>query len=228
MQSPSPPSAASGGGRRKSKYRPVALDRNRRRAVGTLLARKPAAGGPGAAFEHAREREFVDGQSALLADQRRDPVEQRDGKRAPLYYEGRADRVRMNRGLRIAQAQHACVHKQSAIAVFGKPGEAVDLGDRDARPLQRLDQRVGEPLRELVDRDEAIGGVVALDRGMAPGVAERDTAKRKTARPNRPEMFEQGFQDTRRGQSPVLGQRCKIIVKPAGPRLVLPREHVWI
>src|SRR3954467_605742 len=134
MRSPSPPPPASGGGRKKSKYCPVALDRNRRRAVGTLLARKPAAGGPGPAFEHAREREFVDGQSALLADQRSDPVEQRDGKRAPLDNEQRADRMGMDGGLRIAQAQHACVHKQSAVAVFGKSSEAIDVGDRDARP----------------------------------------------------------------------------------------------
>src|SRR4051795_9543889 len=122
MQSPSPPSAASGGGRRKSKYRPVALDRNRRRAVGALLARKPAAGGPGAAFEHAREREFVVGQSALLADQRRDLIEQRDGERAPFDNERRAGRIGMDRGLGIAQAQHAGIHKQAAVAVFGKSG----------------------------------------------------------------------------------------------------------
>src|SRR3954453_22325630 len=151
MRSPSPPSPASGGGRRKSKYRPVALHRNRRRAVGALLARKPAAGGPGAAFEHAREWEFIDGQSALLADQRRDPIEQRDGKRAPLDNERRADRIGMDRGLWIAQAQHACVHKQSAVAVFGESSKAVDVGDRNTGPLQRLDKRVGEPLRELVD-----------------------------------------------------------------------------
>ena len=43
----------------------------------------------------------------------------------------------------------------------------------DAGPFQRLDQRIGQPLRQLVERHEAVGGVVALDRGMAPGVAER-------------------------------------------------------
>src|SRR3954471_24683199 len=101
MRSPSPPSPARGGGRRKSKYRPVALDRNRRRAVGALLARKPAAGGPGPAFEHAREREFVDRQSALLADQRSDLIEQRHRERAPLDNERRADRIGMDRGLGI-------------------------------------------------------------------------------------------------------------------------------
>jgi hypothetical protein len=32
------------------------------------------------------------------ADQRRDPVEQRDGERAPLDHERRVDRIRMDRG----------------------------------------------------------------------------------------------------------------------------------
>src|SRR5436305_4680031 len=126
---------------RRSEYGPVALDRNRRRAVGALLARKPAAGGPGPAFEHAREREFVGGQSALLADQRSDPVEQRDGKRAPLDNERRADRIGMDRGLWIAQAQHAGIHEQATVAVFGESSKAVDVGDRNTGPLQRLDQR---------------------------------------------------------------------------------------
>ena len=55
----------------------------------------------------------------------------------------------------IAQLQDARVDEQAAIAVFGEAGQAVDVGDLDAGRLQRLDQRIGQPLRQLVQRHEA-------------------------------------------------------------------------
>ena len=38
----------------------------------------------------------------------------------------------MDRGFGIAQAQHAGIHEQAAVAVFGQAGEAVDVGHLDA------------------------------------------------------------------------------------------------
>src|SRR6185369_373606 len=38
----------------------------------------------------------------------------------------------------IAKRQHAGIDEQPTIAIFGKAGQAIDIGDVDARPLQRL------------------------------------------------------------------------------------------
>ena len=56
----------------------------------------------------------------------------------------RADLVLALRVCRVAQGEHAAIDEQSAVAVFGKAGESVDVGDLDACPLQRLDQRIGK------------------------------------------------------------------------------------
>ena len=115
-------------------------------------------------------------------------VEQRHGQRAPFHDQRGIDLVRARCVGGIAQRQHADIDEQAAIAVFGKPGEAVDVGHLDAGALQRLDQRIGQPLRELVQRHEAVGRVVGLDRRMAPAIAERNAAERQPRRPDRPEM----------------------------------------
>ena len=187
-----------------SKYRSVADDRKRRaRRPARFVAREPPPGRPGAAFEHARERKLVDRRRrALLADQRRDLVEQRDGERAPFDHQRGVDRIADGSRLRGSR-------RRSTPASTNRP--PLRYSARPVRPsmsvtvmpdhLQRLDQRIGEPLRQLVDRHEAVGGVVAPDRGMPPGVAERDAAERQPARPDRPEMLEQRFEDARRRQA---------------------------
>src|SRR5260370_1388967 len=83
----------------------------------------------------------------------------------------------------------------AALAVPREPGQAINVGHRDTGPLQRLDQRIGEPLRELVDRHEAVRRIGALDRRMPPGVAERYAAERQPTWPDRTEMLKQRFQD---------------------------------
>ena len=55
----------------------------------------------------------------------------------------------------IAQAQHLVIDEQAAIAVFGEPSEAVDVGDVKSGALERFDQRIAQPLRQLVQRHEA-------------------------------------------------------------------------
>src|SRR6266568_3534165 len=111
-----PSSTGFGAREANSEYRAVADDRNRRAGVGPLVARKQPSGRPGAALKHARQREFIDSQTAPLADQHGDLVEQRNGERAPFDHERRVDRIGVDRSFRIAQPQHACVHEQSAIA----------------------------------------------------------------------------------------------------------------
>ena len=76
----------------------------------------------------------------------------------------------------IAQAQDARVDEQPAIAIFGKARQAIDVGHLDAGRLQRLDQRVGQPLRQLVQRHEPGRRIV---RGRAPdGASSRPAARR--------------------------------------------------
>src|SRR5205085_459138 len=86
------------GSPRTSEYGAVALDRNRRRAVRALVAREQAACSPRAAFEHARERELVDREPALLTDQRRGLIEQRHRESGPFDDQRRIDRIGMDRG----------------------------------------------------------------------------------------------------------------------------------
>ena len=153
-------------------------------------------------------------------------VEQRHGQRAPLHHQFGIDAVLALRRGRIAQRQHAGVDEQPAVAIFRQAGEPVDVGDLDAGPLQRLDQRIGEPLRQLVQRHEAVGLVVGLQRGMLPAIAERDAAERQPRRPDRPEMRQHFRQDDRRGDPLVLGQRGQMIEQPAGTRRVVAAENL--
>ena len=71
--------------------------------------------------------------SSLARTATRQPIEQRDGQRAPFDHKrGRRHRGRACCVSGIAQHQHAAIDEQAAIAVFGKPGEAVDVGHGDA------------------------------------------------------------------------------------------------
>src|SRR5262249_4149859 len=93
----------------------------------------------------------------------------------------------------IEEANYARVCEQTAIAILGQPSEPVDIGHVDARRLDRLDQRIGKPLRQLVERHQLVGRVVAPDCRMPPRVTERNTLQRQSARPDRRKMLEQAF-----------------------------------
>ena len=129
-------------------------------------------------------------------------------------------------GGRIAQRQHAGVDEQPAVAIFREAGEPVDVGDLDAGPLQRLDQRIGQPLRQLVQRHQPAGFVVGFQRRMPPAVAERHAAERQPRRPDRPEMREQFRQDDRRGERPILRERGEMIEQAAGARRVVAAKNL--
>ena len=73
----------------------------------------------------------------------------------------------------VARLDHAAIDEKAAITIFGETGEAVDLRDRQPRGLERLDERIGEPLAELVKRHEPVTGYCR----MATAIAERQPAR---------------------------------------------------
>src|SRR3984885_1376982 len=126
----------------------------------------------------------------------------------------------------VAKGEHAGIDEQTAIAVFREPRETVDIDDLDARGLQRLDQGVCKPLRELVQRYQAVRGVVGDQRGMLPAVAERDPTERQPRRPDRSELLQQFGQDDGSGKATVFGARGQLIEQAAGTRRVVTAEYV--
>src|SRR5262245_3262630 len=91
-------------------------------------------------------------------------------------------------GGRVAQDEHTGVEHQPAVAVFSKAGQTVDVDNVKARGLQRLDQRIGEPLRQFVQWHETRGAVVRPDTRMAPAITKANAGKLQSAGPDRPEM----------------------------------------
>jgi hypothetical protein len=79
----------------------------------------------------------------------------------------------------IAKGEHADVDEQAAIAIFGKAREAIDIVYANASRLQRLDQGLGQPLRQLVQRHQTAGRIRRRQRRMFPAIAERDAAQRQ-------------------------------------------------
>src|SRR5262249_44404228 len=62
-----------------------------------------------------------------------------------------------------------------------------DIGDLEAGILERLDQRIGKPLAQLVKRHDTARRAVTGDRVVAAAIAERHPVEHKAARPDRPE-----------------------------------------
>ena len=62
-------------------------------------------------------------------------IQQGDRQRAPLHDEQRIHRMRAPGVGGIAQAQHLVIDEQAAIAILGKPGQTVDVGNVKARAL---------------------------------------------------------------------------------------------
>src|SRR5205823_6566914 len=93
----------------------------------------------------------------------------------------------------VARFKDAAIDEKTAIAVFGEAGEAVDLRDRQPRGLERLDERVGEPLAELVKRHEPIAWYCR----MTAAIAQRHAAEADAPRPDRSEQLQRTAQDFR-------------------------------
>ena len=104
-----------------------------------------------------------------------EPIEQRTVSAAPPRF--RIDAVLALRRGRVAQRQHAGVDEQPAVAVFREAGEPVDVGDLDAGPLQRLDQRIG---RATATACAAARGPGFRRRSAAPDAASSRRAPRQS------------------------------------------------
>ena len=88
----------------------------------------------------------------------------------------------------IARLDDAAIDEEAAIAVFGEAGQPVELGDAQPCGRQRLNQLVGEPLAELVKRNEPVPG----HGRVTAAIPELYTAKAEPARPDRAEGVQQG------------------------------------
>ena len=125
---------------------------------------------------------------------------------------------------RVAQRDHARIEKETAIAVFRQAGEIVDVDDLDPRPLQRLDQGIAQPLRELVEGHEPGRGLARRDQRMAPGVAERNPAQGQARGPDAAEGRQHLAENIGRPQRAGLGAFEKAVEEIARPGEALPLQ----
>src|SRR5947207_12758079 len=94
-----------------SEQRAVAGDGKRRAIVGPQFGCDFAAGGPAAAFQYSRERQFGGALAEPVAHRRGEPVEQRHGQGTPFDH-GLAKRIeRAGRQRRIARLDHAAIEE---------------------------------------------------------------------------------------------------------------------
>ena len=116
------------------------------------------------------------------------------------------------------RAQHPQVDQEAAVPVFGERGQLIEPGDRDAGGLERLDQRIGEPLRELVERHQARGQIVGRRRRVAADVAEVLSGELDPTGPDVAQALEHGGEDRGRRQAPVPGLAGEMVEQAADPR----------
>src|SRR5215472_10796941 len=181
---------------------PVAENGDRRAAVGAAFERDVPSRSPAAAFEHAGERKFLRALAEALAHRGRQAIEQRYRQRPPFD-----DRfARCLEGLSqqggVERLNDTAIDEQAAVTVLSKAGQPVDIGNLQPRGFERLDQRVGEPLAELVKRYDP----ASRDRRMPAAVAERQAGKPKRTWPDRPEYLQQKTEDFR-GRNLVTARR---------------------
>ena len=197
-----------------------------RSAIGTLLARDDAPRRPGSALQHTRQGKGVDAEPQAAAHQRQQAVEQAHGQGAPAHHEGVGHAVDARPGAGVARHDHPHVGEQAAVAILGEPGERVDAGDAETRGFERLDQGIGQPLRELVQRDIVAGGGGTLEVRVGPAIAERHAGENHPVGPDGPEPLKHGFQD-RGGRQQTLGRAPRQRVEQAARAgRVLEREEI--
>src|ERR1700737_1357972 len=112
----------------------------------------------------------------------------------------------------VVRLDDPAINEKTAIAVFGKASEGIDFRDRQPRGLERLDERIGEPLAEFVKRHE----LLARHRWMAAAIAERNAIQADAPGPDRPEDLQQGAQDFRGRQ--LLAPGRPVMVEVPWPR----------
>src|SRR4051794_2659340 len=124
----------------KSEHRTVAVNQKGRTAIAAALEGNRAARAPGAALEHARQRQLLGADAQRSLHQRCGAVEQRQSQRAPLDHEIRPYRVHAFAFARVAQVDYASIEIQAAIAVFREASQRVSAFDAETGGFQRLEQ----------------------------------------------------------------------------------------
>ena len=115
-------------------------------------------------------------------------IEQRHGQRAPLDDDLVAGAVACSRRTPASRGTSTPRSmKQAAVAVLGQAGQRVEPGDREARALERLEQRVGRATATAC-------GTAPGRRSGRPGMARQqsprfDAAELDAARPYRPQRL---------------------------------------
>ena len=207
-----------------------------RRCAPAAAARRPGAARRPARGRPARSRPRAPSPAAGVgvepqtgAQRRRHAIQQRHRERPPLDHHRRADVVHLGQQRRRPRHQQATVQEQPAVAVLGQTGERIQLGHHQPGRGQRLEQRVAEPLRQLVQRHQP-------QLRVAPGVAQVHPVQGLPARPDRPQQLQHRRQDLRRrhdsaalraqpiGQhahpgdvpTPVQSRRARPAPRPAG------------
>src|SRR5207237_10112673 len=92
-----------------------------------------------------------------------------------------------------------------------EPASPADVGHADPRLGERLDQRINQPLAELVKRYEPVAG----NRAVAPAITNRHAIERQPSRPDRAKRAQHEPQYVRRPQ--LAAPRQPVIVETAEP-----------
>src|SRR5882672_1366479 len=130
-----------------SEDRTIAANSQGRAPAGAPLGRELATGSPGSPLEHLREGQLVGGETEDAAHALGGAVEERHGQRAPFDDHVRRDLVLVAEHGRVLRDDGAPVDEEAAVAVLGQAREVARRRDGHAGPLERLEERVGEPLR---------------------------------------------------------------------------------
>ena len=174
-----------------SKHAAVARDANWRRAVRPQLLSERSACRPGSALKKHCEREGPGVDIEPMTYHFGQQIKQRDRERPPFHHQDGRYIVFVRSLQWVAQSQDAGVDKKPSIAILGETGKTIDVRHFQSRPLQRLYQRVCEPLCEFMQRHKTVGRISCCHQRVTPAVAERNTVKRQSRRPDAREMSEQ-------------------------------------
>ena len=95
------------------------------------------------------------------------------------------------------------VRKQTPVAIFRQTGEFVNPSDSYTRCEDGLNERVGQPLGQLVERHEAGGKAWAGNLTVTPDITEVDSTHAETSWPDRTETLEHCEQNLACGKAPA-------------------------
>jgi hypothetical protein len=125
----------------------------------------------------------------MVAYLRSQAVEQRDRERTPFHDDCSLRGIWTGEHSVVPGRQQLQVKEQTPVAIFRQTGEFVNPSDSDTGRQHGLDERVGQPLGQLVERHEAGGKPWAGNLSVMPDIAQIDSAYVKTPWPDRAETL---------------------------------------